>query len=187
MSCPTFLWHIVVSSHPHATLHLHKQTTVKVDILGFTEKEQQHHIQQSLQLQPQKVKELIQYFEYHMTGSSLCYVPFNLVVLLYLFKEGIPFPNNSTELYNQFICDTINRHHIKHGYPSNITKFTDLRGPFNKIIQQLSKLSLDALNDNRLIFMCDIIKEACPDITDIPGATMLWDSYKQLRTIAPLG
>ena len=122
-----------------------------------------------------------------MTGSSLCYVPLNLVVLLYLFKEGIPFPNNSTELYNQFICHTINRHLIQHGYPNNITKFTDLREPFNIIIQQLSKLLLDALNDNRLIFMCDKIKEACPDITDIPGAINALGLLQAVKHYSPTG
>jgi len=42
--------------------------------------------------------------------------------------------------------------------------------PCNKIIQQLSKLSLEALNDNKLIFTIDEIKAACPDITAIPEA-----------------
>ena len=30
---------LVVSSRPHVTEHLHKQATLKVDILGFTEKQ----------------------------------------------------------------------------------------------------------------------------------------------------
>ena len=47
---------------------------------------------------------------------------------------------------------------------------TDLPEPYNKIIQQLSKLSLEALNDDKLIFTLDEIKAACPDITAIPGA-----------------
>ena len=42
--------------------------------------------------------------------------------------------------------------------------------PYNKIIQQLSKLPLEALNDDKLIFTLDEIKAACPDITAIPGA-----------------
>ena len=53
---------------------------------------------------------------------------------------------------------------------SNITKLTDLPEPYNKIIQQLSKLSLEALNDDKLTFTFDEIKAACPDITAIPGA-----------------
>ena len=76
------------------------------------------------------------------------------------------------ELYNYFICLTVCRHLAKHGHrlQGNITNLTDLPEPYNKIIQQLSKLSLEALNDDKLIFTFEEIKEACPDITAIPGA-----------------
>ena len=105
----------------------------------------------------------------------MCFVPFNIVVLVYLYKQGIPLPTNSAELYSYFICLTICRHLTKHGhhFHSNITKLTkltDLPEPYNEIIQYLSRLSLDALNDNKLIFTLDEIKAACPHITDIPGA-----------------
>ena len=161
---------LVVSSRPHATRELHKQATLRVDILGFTEKERQYHIQQVLHGQPHKIKELTQYFEHHISIGSLCYVPFNLIVLLYLYKQGISLPKNSTELYSSFICHTVYRHLTKQGHASIITKLTDLPTPCNKIIEQLSKLSLEALNDNKLVFSLDEIKAACPDITVVPGA-----------------
>ena len=78
-------------------------------------------------------------------------------------------PQTSAELYNYFICLTVRRHLAKHGHRSNITKLTDLPQSYNKIIQQLSKLSLEALNDDKLTFTSDEIKAACPDITNIPG------------------
>ena len=113
-----------------------------------------------------------------LTISSLCFIPFNIVVLVYLYKQGIPLPQNSAQLYNYFICLTICRHLKKyaHHLQGNITeltelpKLTDLPEPYNKIIQQLSKLSLEAINDDKLIFTLDEIKAACPDITAIPGA-----------------
>ena len=49
---------LIVSSHPHASVHLRKQATVRVDILGFTEAERQHYIIESMKGQPQKVDEL---------------------------------------------------------------------------------------------------------------------------------
>ena len=163
---------LIVSSRPHASVSLRQQATVRVDILGFTEAEREHYIKESMKDQPQKIVELTQYLQGHSTISSLCFVPFNLVVLAYLYKRGFTLPKNSTELYNYFICLTICRHLAKHGHrlQGNITKLTDLPEPYNKIIQQLSKLSLEALNDDKLIFTFEEIKEACPDITDIPGA-----------------
>ena len=163
---------LVVSSRPHATAHLREQATVRVDILGFTEIERNQFIQQALKEQPQSIKELTQYLEDHFTISSLCVVPFNMVVLLFLYKQGISLPNNSTQLYNHFICLTICRHLAKYGHPldNTITNLNDLPDPCNKIIQQLSRFSLEALNKNKLVFTWYEIKMACPDIKAVPGA-----------------
>ena len=43
---------LVVSSRPHASVSLRKQATIKVHILGFTEEERSHYIEQSLKGQP---------------------------------------------------------------------------------------------------------------------------------------
>ena len=169
---------LIVSSRPHASVSLREQATLRVDILGFTEAERQHYITESMKDQPQKIDELTQYLQSHSTISSLCFVPFNIVVLVYLYKQGIPLPQNSAQLYSSFICLTICRHLAKHGHrlQGNITeltelpKLTDLPEPYNKIIKQLSKLCLEALNNDKLIFTIDEIKGACPDITAIPGA-----------------
>ena len=162
---------LVVSSRPHASQHFHKQATIRVDILGFTETEREHYIKQALPNQPQKIEELTQYLYQRPSVDSLCFIPFNMVILLYLYKQGIRLPNNTTELYQRFILSTINRHLSKLGnsLPDNITNLTDLPEPYNRIIQQLSKLSLEALNNNKLIFTHDEIKTACPDIEATPG------------------
>ena len=142
---------LILSSRPHAAIDLRKQATVRVDILGFTEAEREHYIRESMKDQPQKIVELTQYLQGHSTISSLYFVPFNIVVLVYLRKQGIPLPKNSAELYNYFICLTVCRHLAKHGHHlqgsitelTTLPKLSDLPEPYNKIIQQLSKLSLE--------------------------------------------
>ena len=168
---------LVVSSRPHATVHLRDRATVRVDILGFTEVERNQFIKQALKEQPQSIKELTQYLKDNITISSLCVVPFNMVVLLFLYKQRSFLPNktlpkNSTQLYNHFICLTICRHLAKQRHPldNTITDLTNLPDPCGKIILQLSKFSLKALNNNKLVFTFDEIKVACPDIATIPGA-----------------
>ena len=98
---------IAISSCPHATVHLRERATVRVDILGFTERERNHFIQQAQKKHPQRIKELTQCLQNHFIISTLCVVPFNLVVLLFLYKQGISLPSNSTQLYHHFICLTI--------------------------------------------------------------------------------
>ena len=162
---------LVVSSRPHASQHLREQATIRVDILGFTETEREHYIKQALPDQPHKVEELTQYLHQRPSVDSICFSPFNMVVLLYLYKLGIALPQNSTELYNHFICSTICRHISKFGNPltHTVTDLTNLPDPYNRIIQQLSKLSLETLNINKLVFTIDDITTACPDIAAIPG------------------
>ena len=163
---------LVVSSRPHASGHFHKQATIRVDILGFTETEREHYIKQALLDQPHKIEEVTQYLHRHSSIDSICFIPFNMVILLYLYKLGISLPKNSTELYFDFICSTISRHLTKLGNPlvHDMTDLTDLPEPYNRIIQQLSKFSLEALDHNKLIFTFDEITAACPDIAATPGA-----------------
>ena len=177
---------IVISSRPHATVHLRERATVRVDILGFTEIERNQFIQHALKEQPQSIKELTQYLQNHFTISTLCVVPFNLVVLLFLYKQGISLPSNSMQLYHHFICPTICRHLAKYGHSldNTITDLTNLPDPCNKIVQQLSRLSLEALNNNKLVFTYEEIKEACPDIVSIPEAI---NGYGLLQAIQHFG
>ena len=162
---------LVVSSRPHASERLRERATIRVDILGFTETEREHYIKQALPDEPHKIEELTQYLYQQPSVDSICFIPFNMVVLLYLYKLGIALPKNSTELYRHFICSTICRHLSKFAKPlTNITDLTDLPEPYSRIIQQLSKLSLEALNNNKLIFTLYELTAACPDIATIPDA-----------------
>ena len=163
---------LIVSSRPHASVVLRKQATIWVDILGFSEAERGHYIENTMEGQPQKVNKLTQYLQGHSAINSLCFVPFNMVILVYLHKQGIPLPKNSAELYNYFICLTICRQLAKCGVclKNNVTTLKDLPEPYNKILLQLAKLSLEALDNNKLTFTLDEIKAACPDIMAIPGA-----------------
>ncbi|XP_065918941.1 protein NLRC5-like [Dysidea avara] len=161
---------LVVSSRPHASVSLQQQATIKVDILGFTKEEQSLYIEQSLKGQPQSIEKLTRYLQDHLTISSLCLVPFNIVILLFLYKMGIPLPSDSSSIYHHFICLTICRHLAKSGCPlkNDIKQLADLPEPYSKIVKQLSKLALQALNNNQLVFTYEEIEAACPDVIATP-------------------
>ena len=164
---------LILSSRPHASECFHDFATIRVDVLGFTETERQQYIEQALPNQPHKIKKITQYLSHQPSIDSICFIPFNMVILLYLYKLGICLPKNSTELYHHFICSTICRHLYRFGnnpYKHSVTSLTNLPEPYNGVIKQLSRLSLDALDNNKLTFTLDEIKTACPGITTIPGA-----------------
>jgi len=163
---------LVVSSRPHASVSLRKQATTKADILGFAEEERHLYIEQALKRRPQSIEKLTYYLQDHLTISNLCLVPFNIVILVFLYEMGIPLPSNSSQLYHHFICLTICRHLAKYGHPlkNNIKQLGDLPEPYSKIVNQLSKLALQALNNNKLVFTYEEIEAACPDVTATPEA-----------------
>ena len=161
---------IIITSRPHATVHLRRDATCRVDVLGFTEDEKVHFIQSSLKQRPQAITELTQYLNIHSSINNLCSVPFNIAALLFLYKHNVSLPKNSTELYNLFICQTICCHLAKHGKTNkkNITNFENFPDLYCHIIQKLSFLSLSALDINRLVFTFEEIKQFCPEIETVP-------------------
>ena len=163
---------LLVSSRPHASVQLQQYANTIVDILGFSETERKFFIEQALQGNQDSIKELTQYLQCHFNIDTLCYVPFHMVILLFLYKQKVIFPSNSAELYCLFICNTICRYLDKHGHhlDNSIKDLTTLPNPCKDIIQQLSKLSFGFLRSSKLVFTLDEIKIACPNIEDIPGA-----------------
>ena len=163
--------HLVVTSRPHASAHLRKNFNRYIEILGFTKEDRKKYIEESLQ-KKQDVDKLVEYLDSHLTINSLCFIPFNMTVLLWLCKGGISLPNGSTELYNYFICYTIRHHLRKEGIVlhDNFKDLHSLEHPYKEVIQQLSCLSYKALDNNQLTFTFDEIKKECPQIDQIPGA-----------------
>ena len=162
---------VVVSSRSHACTRLRDNVSCRVDILGFTKEDQLDYIQKALPGKPEKVKELLQYCDEHSMIGSLCYIPFNLTVLMYLFKRGIKLPSSCTEIYKYFICHTICHFLAKstETLQDNID-LDNLPHPIDEVIQQLASLSLQALDQNQFVFTLNEVKEACPRFTTIPGA-----------------
>ena len=156
---------IVVSSRPHASTDLRRHFFCRVEILGFSEEDQQHFVEHSLEDDEQK-QELKKYLQDHPAISNLCYIPFNMTVLLLLFMTNRALPTNSTGLYSWFICLTICRYLAKRNITlkEDIDNLDKLPGPYVEIIKQLSKLAFKALGENQLVFSLAEIQEECPDL-----------------------
>ena len=174
---------VLITSRPHASANLHKNMDRLIDILGFTVEDRRAFINESLKEQPQKIEEIVKYLDCHPTINGLCFIPFNVTVLLFLYKIGTVLPKSSTELYNYFICSTIS-HHLTKVDSSFITReITDINHfpkPYGQVIEGLSKLSLEALHKKQLTFTIEEVEVECPTIRQVPGAI---DGFGLLRTV----
>ncbi|XP_065913507.1 NACHT, LRR and PYD domains-containing protein 10-like isoform X2 [Dysidea avara] len=163
---------VIVSSRPHASAHLHDNVMLRVDILGFTEEDRECFIKQSFNGRPESAKTLLAYLQDHPTINSLCFVPFIMTVLVFLYKHEVVLFDSVSELYMQFVCLTIRRHLTKLGlFPNeDISDLNKLPSCCSDVVKNLSKLSLKALSENQLIFSLNEIKMACSEIENVPGA-----------------
>ena len=160
---------IVVSSCPHASVNLCKLAGVRVEILGKTEQERQHYIEQSIKGNQLWIKALTQYFHHPTIINNNCFAPLNTSIFLLLYQLGIPLPNNPTEINSQFIIQSICQLLVKFGcpVPENITDLSALPESCKNMIDYLAKLSLDSHNKNKLVFSSEDIQLACPDTVHV--------------------
>jgi len=159
---------IVVSSRPHTSTCLRNSVTCQFEILGFSEEYQEQFIECSLKDEPHKIRELKQYLKEHSGIRNLCFVPFNMTILLFLYKKKKErsLPTSSAGLCSLFIYTTICQHLTTSGTPpgKEVKDLNSLPPPCRRIISQLSKFAFISLGKNQLVFTLAKIQEACPDV-----------------------
>ena len=114
---------LVITSRSHALGHISCNADRHIIILGFSEKERRDFVKCYLKNQSEKVTEVLDHLHSHSTINSLCCIPFNLNVLLHLYRQGLALPENSTDLYSYFLCNTVYCHLAKHKI--NCVKYFD--------------------------------------------------------------
>ena len=162
---------IVVTSKPTATVSLHNRVNRRIDILGLPKEERDKYISQVFSNSPEKEIELTKYLEQQPVINGLCFVPLHLAVLLYLFQQG-SLPETLTEMNESFILHTIYRHLTRHGLtPSGpVDKLANVPKQVLDIVYKLSELAFKGLQENKLVFTSDEIRQICPYIDETVGA-----------------
>ena len=113
---------IILSSRPSAaqTIMDKYAPTNTVNILDFNEQQRIKYINSVLQ-DSKDIQKITNYFQTHFTISNLCFIPFNLAVLLYLFKITQDLPESIYDLYNYCFCCTVHRY-LKRNTGYSITR-----------------------------------------------------------------
>ena len=162
---------VVITSRPTATVSLHDQVDRRIDILGLPKEERDKYIAEKFKSSPEKKEELNKYLKRKPVINGLCFVPLHLAVLLYLFQQG-SLPETLTEMNESFILHTIYRYlkRFKLTPPNPVDKLSMVPKPILDIVNSLSELAFKGLQDNKLVFTFDEIKEICPNIDNTVGA-----------------
>ena len=104
---------VVVTSRSYASSSLLGICAVNkhVEIIGFSEEDIKAVVKGTLEKKPHLAERLIQDLKVRADVQSLCYVPLfcSMVILVYRKSDG-QLPTTLTELYENFILQTIRRH-----------------------------------------------------------------------------
>ena len=162
---------VVITSRPTATVSLHDKVDRRIDILGLPKEERDKYISETFSKSPEKKDALDKYLKQQPVINGLCFVPLHLAILLYLFQQG-SLPETLTEMNESFILHTIYRHLERYGpTPSGtVDKLSKLPKQVLDYILGLSVLAFNGLQENKLVFTLEEIKQACPCFEDTKGA-----------------
>ena len=162
---------VVITSRPTATVSLHDRVDRRIDILGLPKEERDKYIALTFRNSPEEKEELNKYLKQQPVINGLCFVPLHLAILLYLFQHG-NLPETLTEMNESFILHTIYRHLERYGLtPSDVVdKLENVPKPILDIVYNLSELAFKGLQENKLVFTFDEIKQKCPSIDETIGA-----------------
>ena len=162
---------VVITSRPTATVSLHNQVDRRIDILGLPREEREKYILKIFRKSPDKKDMLDKYLKQQPVINGLCFVPLHLAILLYLFQQG-SLPETLTEMNESFILHTIYRHLEKYGpTPSGtVEKLSKLPKKVLDDVHGLSVLAFNGLQENKLVFTSDEIKQECPHFKETKGA-----------------
>ncbi|XP_065903604.1 protein NLRC3-like isoform X2 [Dysidea avara] len=156
---------VVITSRSFACGSLCGQADRRMEILGFTSNDRQDYIQRALEKNPDDIARLKQYLDSHPTVDSLCYIPLNMTILLYLFTEN-DLPQSRTELYEKFVTLTITLHIEKDEKSKKLHRGNSFK---SSIKQKLARFSYDALRKDVVVFSYEEVSRACPEIMQNSG------------------
>ena len=173
---------VIVTSCSYASSSLLKMDTLSrhVQVIGFSEREISTVIIQTLQKDTKLAQELIEKnrkdddpftttqnskdsqlavklindLKVRNDVQSLCYIPLvcSMVILVYC-KEGGHLPTTLTQLYENFILQTIRRHVKKHDInPCTLGSLSSLPSQLAKPIQEMCQLAYSNLANTRMTF-----------------------------------
>ena len=150
---------VVVTSRPYASESLYDPKSVNrhIEVLGFRQAEIHKCIKHSIS-DEKEAKKLTDMLQERLDIVSLCYIPLNCAIMLYVYQlSSFTLPNTLTELFQVFILQALIRH-SKGASEDYIRRATENASDIDQIpevlktdFKNLSKLAYDGLMHNNEI------------------------------------
>ena len=151
---------IIITSRSYASSSLLEKTSIvskHIQVIGFSDRQISEVIRETFGTDPrdsQLAEKLIEDLEVRCDVRSLCYVPLvcSMVILVYR-KEGGHLPTTLTQLYENFILQTIRRHVKRHDIdPRTLSSLSSLPPHLANALQEMCQIAYTNLANTRMTF-----------------------------------
>ena len=150
---------VIVTSRTYASSSLLEMSSVNrhVEVLGFSVEEIVAVVKGTLEKAPHLAENLIKDLEVRGDVQSLCYIPLvcSIVILVYRKSNG-QLPTTLTELYENFILQTVRRHvKIKNTHniePRQLDSLHQLPSVLDTSVQEICQFAYLSLKEKRMTF-----------------------------------
>ena len=178
---------VVVTSRPSASACLHQYVHRRIEVLGFEKSSKEQYMHNALKDTPDYLHTLKVHFQQYPNIDTLCYIPLNMAIIVYLCLLG-SLPPTATKMYESFILHTICRHLKKIGKIHNdtsITKIEKFPQPVCEVLQQLQKVAFDGLVEDKIVFTVEELPVLCKDDPTCYGLLQSTECYSAEETGTP--
>ena len=178
---------VLVTSRTYASGPLREISRINrhVEVLGFNKQQIKNCIRKNI---PEKVKAklLLELLKERLDIISLCYIPLNCRIVLYVYQQQYTLPDTLTELYEVFILYTIKHYAEKISSDEEvevqIKQARSLESLPPMIVEHLRNLTHTAFSgmiEDKLVFEYNELKEAR---TALPlGLLNMIDTYQNYQ------
>ena len=166
---------VLVTSRTYASGPLREISRINrhVEVLGFTKQQINNCIRKNIP-EKDKAKQLMEMLKERLDIISLCYIPLNCRIVLYVYQQQCTLPDTLTVLYEVFILYT-----IKH-YAEKITSDEEVEE------QMKQASSLESLPPKVFQHLCNLTPTAFSGMTE-DKLVFEYNELKEARTALPLG
>ena len=167
---------VLVTSRPHASTELIRKEIPDrhVEISGLTKEQIRECITERFRGDEDTGKELLSQIEIRRQLMSLCYIPLNLSIVLYVYKSMEILPHTLTEIYEIYIKNVL----VRDADLIQLNDLDDLPSDALQTYHTIAKVAFDGLLQNTLEFSSKQLEALGCSHSDSLEALGLMTAYK---------
>ena len=144
---------VFVTSRPYASQKLQRICNRHIEILGFSLDKIRCFINSAFPKDKERANDLIRDLESREDLLSLCYIPMNCAIIIYVYKgENFHLPNTVTALYELYLTHALRRHASKIGLQEDFDDLKDLPNELECKFGALAEIAYKFLIDDKFVF-----------------------------------